>query len=176
MKLLSFDPSGNWGAKEGWGTTGWSVFIDGKLSHWGHIKAEKFITQEEYWAKHRDLIEMEYPETVLIESYKLFEHKAQSQSWSTLDTPALIGFLRMVCHDLLTPVVFQDPAQKAGVNDARLEKLGYLEKRGRSYYINNILTIIHERDSIRHGIYYYRYGKGKQELEAIKANNIEGLQ
>lgn len=175
MKLLSFDPSGNWGNQEGWGTTGWAVFVDGELKYWGTIKAADFTTQEEYWKTHRDLIECEFPDIVLIESYKLFEHKAKSQSWSTLDTPALIGFLRMVCFDLKTQVVFQDPAQKAGVNDARLVKLGYLEKRSTKYYIDNILTVIHERDAIRHGIYYYRYGKGKDDAQKIAADNPQGL-
>lgn len=165
MILLTFDPSGNF--HEGKGTTGYAVFQDGELIGFNDIKSEKCFTQEEYWAKHRNLIEGQQPDIVLIESYKLFEHKAQSQSWSALETPQLIGFLRMVCYDLNIPVVFQDPAQKAGVNDIRLTKLGYLEKRGDRYYVDGRLTNLHMRDAIRHGIYYYRYGKGKQDATVL---------
>ena len=160
MKVLSFDPSGNKGA-EGEGTTGWALFNDGKLEDFGDIKASDYDSQEEYWKFHRDLIMEQWPDVCVIESYRLFESKAQSQSWSTLDTPQLIGYMRMVCFDFKIPVVFQDPAQKAGVKDDRLVKLGYLEKANNRYYALGIMTNLHQRDAIRHGIYYHRYGKGK---------------
>lgn len=166
MKLLSFDPSGN--MHEGKGTSGWALFQDGKLAEFGHISAKDYNIQETYWDAHSNLIAELHPDGVLIESYKLFEHKAQSQSWSEVETAQLIGYLKMTCFHLYIPVAFQDPQQKQGVNDERLVKLGYFEKRGNRYYVDGKLAIIHERDAIRHGIYYYRYGKGKTD-EALNS-------
>lgn len=173
MKLLSFDPSGNF--HEGMGTTGFAIFNDGVLNWFGDIKSTKYDSQMKYWDAHVALIEREYPDIVLIESYKLFEHKAKSQSWSAMETPQLIGVMIYHCWRYGIPVVFQDPAQKAGVNDIRLEKLGYLEKRNGNYYVNNQLTNLHMRDAIRHGIYYYRYGKGKHDEQTIATSDTKGL-
>jgi hypothetical protein len=154
-------PSGNFGDKEGYGTTGYAIFEDGILKDFSYISAKDFDCIEAYWLAHEDLILSEGPDILLVESYKLFESKAKAQSWSTLDTPRLIGALMLACYKFHIPIVFQDPQQKQGVTDERLVKLGYFEKRGRYFYCNGRKTIIHERDSIRHGIYYFRYGKGK---------------
>jgi hypothetical protein len=173
MKLLSFDPAGNWGKKEGMGTTGYAVFVDGELEEFGSIKASDYPCIEAYWLAHENLILREWPDILLVESYKLFESKAQSQSWSTLDTPRLIGTMMMVAYKFNIHLVFQDPQQKQGVTDERLVKLGYFEKKGNRYYINGKPTIIHERDSIRHGIYYFRYGKGKQDATVLHQSGRE---
>jgi hypothetical protein len=171
MKLLSFDPAGNF--DEGKGTTGYAIFIDGELGEFGAIKASDYPCKEAYWLAHENLILREWPDLLLVESYKLFEHKAQSQSWSAMETPQLIGAMMMVAYKFNIPLVFQDPQQKQGVTDERLVKLGYFEKRGNRYYINGKPTIIHERDSIRHGIYYFRYGKGKQDATVLHQSSRE---
>jgi hypothetical protein len=163
MKLLSFDPSGNWGDKEGYGTSGWAVFEEGEVKEFGIIKAEDYPCIEAYWLAHEQLILKEWPDLLLVESYKLFESKAQSQSWSTLDTPRLIGTMMMVAYKFNIPILFHDPQLKQGVTDDRLVKLGYLEKKGNRYTYKGKSTVIHSRDAIRHGIYYFRYGKGKQD-------------
>jgi hypothetical protein len=164
MKTLVFDPSGNYGNKEGWGTSGYAIFIDGELADFHYISAKDYPCIEAYWLAHEDLILKEYPDLIIVESYKLFEHKAKSQSWSTLDTPRLIGTIMLLCYKFNIPLVFQDPQQKQGVTDERLVKLGYFEKKGRSYYCLDKKAIIHSRDAIRHGIYYFRYGKGKAHV------------
>jgi hypothetical protein len=173
MELLSFDPSGNFGKKEGFGTTGFARFVDGGLQDYGHISAKDYDCQEAYWQAHEDLILNVWPDILLVESYKLFEHKAQSQSWSTMDTPQMIGFIKMICYKFGITLVFQDPQQKQGVTDERLVKLGYFEKKGNRYYINGMPTIIHSRDAIRHGIYYFRYGKGKQDATVLHQSGRE---
>jgi hypothetical protein len=173
VKLLSFDPSGNF--LEGKGTTGYALFRNGHLDWFGDIKSTKYESKMKYWDAHIALIEKEYPDIVLIESYKLFEHKAKSQSWSELETPQMIGVMIYHCWRYGIPYVFQDPSQKQGVKDERLEKLGYLEKRNGNYYVEGQLTNLHMRDAIRHGIYYYRYGKGKHDLEEAATHNPKGL-
>lgn len=160
MRLLVFDPSGNMG-REGEGTTGWALFEDGELKDFGAIKSEEFDVQEEYWAAHRLLVSHMMPREVLMESYKLFAHKANAQSWSTMDTPQLIGFLRMYCWDRKIAVHFQDPQDKQRVTDPILVRMGVFEKKGNKHYCMGRPTVIHMRDAIRHGIFYYRWGKGK---------------
>lgn len=160
MRVLCLDPSGNY--KEGEGTTGWALFVNGKLVEFGRVKAEHYSSQEEYWVAVSGLSSEFCPDVVVCESYRLFEHKAKQQSWSELETPQLIGFLRIHCWYRSIKFVFQDPNDKIRVADEQLVKMGVLEKKGNKYYCLGRPTVIHERDAIRHGIFYHRYGKGKQ--------------
>jgi hypothetical protein len=160
MRILTWDPSGNF--HEGQGTSGWSLFEDRELKEFGDIEASDFTNQEEYWAEHFALIIEKTPDVVLCESYKLFGHKAKSQSWSALETPALIGYLRMACWTSGIKFEMQNPSDKVRVADDQLVKLGFFEKRGSKYYCQGRLTNLHIRDSIRHGVFFLRYGKGKQ--------------
>lgn len=159
-RVLCFDPSGNWG-KEGDGTTGWAVFEDGKLVNFGKIKAHEHFTQEEYWAAHADLINKLHPDLIVCESYNLQGNKALAQTGSSLDTPQLIGYLRMTAWHDQRQWVMQNPQDKQRVTDPILVRMGVFEKRGNKHYCNNRPTIIHQRDAIRHGIYYFNWGKGK---------------
>lgn len=160
MRVLCLDPSGNY--KEGEGTTGWALFVDGKLIEFGRVEAKHHPSQESYWAAISGLMSKFVLDTVVCESYRLFEHKAKQQSWSELETPQLIGHLRMACWYRNIKLVFQDPNDKVRVADEQLVKMGVLEKKGNKYYCLGRPTVIHERDAIRHGIFYHRYGKGKQ--------------
>lgn len=156
--ILAFDPSGNF--EEGRGTTGWSVFdSQGELGMFGEIKATECETAEEYWDKHLGLITDVEPSVVVCESFHLQPSKAKQQSWSALETPQLIGLLRWYCWDNNIPIVLQKPLIKQRFTDDVLEKMGVIEKRGSKYYIAGNLTNLHMRDSIRHGLYYKRYGK-----------------
>lgn len=158
-RVLVFDPSGNY--KEGEGTTGWAVFDSGELTDFGAIKSEDFKSQELYWTAHSQLISDMWPNTVLMESYHLFAHKAMQQSWSEMETPQLIGYLRMHCWHSNIEVHFQDPQDKVRVADPILVRMGVFEKKGNKHYCMGRPTVIHMRDAIRHGIFYHRYGKGK---------------
>lgn len=160
MRVLCLDPSGNY--KEGEGTTGWALFMNGELQFFGKVEAKNFPSQEAYWAAVSEAISKIFPDVVVCESYRLFEHKAKQQSWSELETPQLIGHLRMVCWYRNIKFIFQDPNDKIRVADEQLVKMGVLEKKGNKYYCLGRPTVIHERDAIRHGIFYHRYGKGKR--------------
>lgn len=158
-KVLCFDPSGNF--EEGSGTTGWASFIDGKLDWFGDFEAKKFSELENYWDSITDLIEALDPDEVVIEDYRLFGHKAKQQSWSALETPQLIGYMRMFCWQRDIKVIFQSPKDKVRVADPQLERLGIIQKEGNSYWCQGRKTNLHQRDAIRHGVFYHRYRKGK---------------
>lgn len=158
MKVLSFDPSGNF--NEGKGTTGYSLSLDGNMPHkLGDIKATDCLTKHSYWFAHRELIEKTFPDVVIIESYRLFGNKAKEQSGSSLETPQLIGYLEMVCYELSIPVVLQDPSTKQRHADDVLIKMGVLEKKGNKYYYRGEMTNLHQRDALRHDLYYNRRRK-----------------
>jgi hypothetical protein len=156
MKLLCLDPAGNWG-KEGFGTTGWSLFEDGELLDFGDIKAENFGEQEAYWEAVADLLYGN--EIVVCENYRLYGGaRGKAQINSTLDTPQLIGHLRIVCWKENIQFVQQSPAFKVRVADPQLVKMGVLTKKGTKHYCLNRPTNLHQRDAIRHGLYFLRYG------------------
>lgn len=167
VRIIVFDPSGNMGKNEGYGTSGYAVFDNGELKDWGIISSKDFETQEEYWDAHKQLLfrHIPYPHTVVCESYNLQGNKALSQTGSSLDTPQLIGFLRMVCWSEGIEWIFQHPQDKARVADPILVREGVFEQKGNRITCQGKPTVIHSRDAIRHGIYFHRYGKGKRRNE-----------
>jgi hypothetical protein len=154
-KVLSFDPSGNF--DEGQGTSGYAISLDGHLPHkLGDIKAGDYKTREAYWFAHRELIEKQFPDVVVIESYRLFGSKAKEQVGSSLETPMLIGYMQMVCYEMKIPVFLQDPTTKSRHADDVLVKAGVVEKKGIRYYYKGELTNLHQRDAMRHNLYYLK--------------------
>lgn len=158
-KVLVFDPSGNFSEREGKGSSGWAIFEDGELKDFGELTASYCGSLEEYFLQHEMTIDNKFPSTVVIESYKLQPSKSLQQSWSALETPQLIGYMRMVCWKRRLEVIFQDPKDKVRVNDDVLVHMGVLEQRGNRYYCQGRPTNLHMRDAIRHGVFFHRYGK-----------------
>jgi hypothetical protein len=157
MRVLCLDPSGNF--KEGDGTTGWALFEDGQLKDFGRVVSSKYSHAELYWLNVCELIPDIGVNKVVCESYKLFNHKAKQQAWSEMETPQLIGCIRLWCMQEQVDIIFQDPAQKVRVTDPILVHMGILEQKGNRYYALGRSTVIHERDSIRHGVFFHRYNK-----------------
>jgi hypothetical protein len=157
MKVLCFDPSGNY--NEGSGTTGWAYFEDGELIEFGTISATDSNSLEGYWSAHEQLIVVKQPNIVVCESFKLFAHKQKAQTWSQMETPQLIGYMRMMCWKRHVKMIFQSPSDKVRVADPILVKIGVLEMKGKNYYCNGKPTNLHIRDAIRHGIYFHKYNK-----------------
>lgn len=155
-RILVFDPSGNFSDREGKGTTGWALFNNDTLAEFGRIEAKDYDSVESYW--HTHLLEVP-TDTIVCESYKLQPGKAMQQSWSALETPQLIGYLRMTAWVNDIPFVFQDPSIKTRFSDEILVHMGIAEKRGGKHYIMGKPSVIHERDAIRHGLHYLKYGK-----------------
>jgi hypothetical protein len=165
MKLLSFDPSGNWG-KEGMGTTGFTLMEDGEIALLGEIKAKDYDSEVTYWQAHDDLITAEWPDHVIFEGYKLYNHKgkaASMQAHSELQTPQLIGVLKLACYSLKIPYSVQFASEvKTRWSESVLVNLGILEQRGKNYYWNGERTSQHKRDSMKHALHYWRYKRGSQ--------------
>lgn len=159
MKVLVFDPSGN--HKEGNGTTGWAMFLNGALLGFGEIKAADFKEPEAYWFEHDKLITKLRPDVVVYETYALQAGRAMQQSWSHLETPQLIGTIRMSCWAKGIKCVGQSPSIKPRFSDQVLVNIGVAEKRPGGHYIKGERTSMHIRDAIRHGLYYIRYGDKK---------------
>jgi hypothetical protein len=153
MNLIALDPSGNFG-KEGNGTTGICIIYDGEVSELRDIKAKDFDSQMEYFHEHTLYLDF----TVVYETYKLQAGKAMQQSWSTLDTPQLIGVIRHHCYIHSLKCIGQDPSIKPRWSDDYLVRKGYLEEKNGRYYFKGKMTNTHQRDSLRHALHYLKYG------------------
>lgn len=105
------------------------------------------------------------PDVVVIEDYKLFGHKSKQQIGSSLETPQLIGYLEMVCWKHNIPVVYQSPSSKGRHADDVLVKTGVLEKRGNKHYFDGKPTNLHQRDSLRHYLFFKKYGDHSRWIE-----------
>jgi hypothetical protein len=163
MKLLALDISGNF--KEGKGTTGLCMMMDGEPKWLDDIKADDFSSAEEYWADHEELIQTECPDHIVIEGYKLYNHKgmaAKTQANSDLETPQLLGFLKMVCYRMSIPYTIQYASDvKTRWSEDVLVRLGILEQKGNKYYFNGKSTVTHHRDALKHALHWDRYKKEK---------------
>lgn len=149
--ILSMDPSGSF--DEGKGTTGWCVLTHNKvLQVTGSISATKFFSVEEYWSQHLTIIDefmRKHPkETILvIEDYRLYASKADSQINSRMETCRLLGLIQWYCFFKNYPMVFQQAAEvKHRWEDHVVKKHIELPKINR-----------HELDSIRHALHYFTF-------------------
>jgi hypothetical protein len=159
VKIIALDPSGNF--KEGKGTTGICVMEDGVVTDLTVLKASDFDLAEEYWAAHEDYIQREWPDHLVFEGYKLYNHKgkeAKMQANSELETPQLVGILKHTCYRLDIPYTVQFASEvKSRWQEAILVHLGYLEAKGGKWYWKGKVTLPHHRDSLKHALHYWRY-------------------
>lgn len=161
--IVSFDPSGNF--KEGLGTTGIALLDShDDIKGVGEIHAGKFESAEEYWDRHIRYLEMlaivHFKLEMVIEGFRLYNHKRDQQVNSQFETPQLIGAIRLWCYQMKVPLTIQYASEvKTRWSDAVLEKAGYIYiKNGRRYLtatnepLNN-----HKTDALRHGLHYSKY-------------------
>ncbi len=164
MKLIAFDPSGNWG-KEGMGTTGIAIMLNGEVWKLDTIKAGDYKSEVEYWAAHEDYIMRELPDHIVFEGYRLYNHKgmsAKTQANSELPTSQLIGFIKMVCFRMDIPYTIQYAADvKTRWQESILVHLNILQQKGSRYYWQGQPTVTHTRDSLKHAIHWTRYKESK---------------
>jgi hypothetical protein len=67
----------------------------------------------------------------------------------------------MVCYEMNIPVFLQDPSTKSRHADDVLVKSGIIEKKGNKYYYRGELTNLHQRDSLRHELYFKKFNLKK---------------
>lgn len=156
-RLLSLDPGE---------TTGWSVWD----SHDNGTHYELFASgQLETWNKQAQistapcilpcvlnfprLLAQYEPDEVVLESYRVYEWKSESHSWSDVPTLRIIGSMETELHHKGLPYYFQTAQMaKNFCTDERLVEWGFW-KRGER----------HARDAMRHALYFIIFGpQGKQ--------------
>lgn len=165
--IIALDPSGNF--TEGNGTTG-VCELEGKLATVSDIHAGDYKKAEEYWNAHIEFLHnfLDYAKyskqvlEVVMEGYRLYGHKANTQTNSTLETPQMIGVIRYWCYMNNVPLKIQFAVEvKSRWSDSVLEKTGVIEIiNGRrkliasGQWLNN-----HKTDALRHALHYQKYGK-----------------
>ena len=164
MRILTIDPSGNHG-KEGMGTTGYAVIKNGVLEQLGELKASTYDTEVQYWNAHNGLIRLVCPDIIVMEGYRLYHHKgmkADSQANSELQTPQLIGVIKVCAWNMDIPLHIQFAAEvKTRWDEKVLVRKGILEQKNNRYYWNGRQTNNHMRDAIKHGMHYWRYKRNE---------------
>ena len=165
--IVALDPSGNF--TEGNGTTG-ICFMTDEITRVSDIHAGNYRLAEAYWEAHIENLQsfLAYANNkkiimkVVMEGYRLYGHKSDTQVNSTLETPQLIGVIRYWCYANNVPLKIQYAVEvKNRWSDSVLEKKGIIEKvNGRrklissGQWLNN-----HKTDALRHALHYQRYGR-----------------
>jgi hypothetical protein len=149
-RILAFDPSGNF--HEGKGTTGVAIAEGDQPISVGRIHAGDFKSAVEYW-------QADY---FVFECYRLYNHKgmaASTQANSILETPQLIGILKLTSHALKIPtqIYFAKDVKTRWSDDVLVNK-GLLVPQGDRLLFNGRPTVTHERDALRHLMHFIRYG------------------
>jgi hypothetical protein len=133
LNILSIDPGE---------TSAFAFFVEGNYWRSWHVRYEELSIhriKDEYppWA------EFDY---IIIESFRIYAHKAKSLTNDPMLTPKIIGKLEEWFKGY--KIVYQSASMAKGffTND-RLKEMGL--------YVKNK----HERDSIRHGLYFLYFGK-----------------
>jgi hypothetical protein len=155
MKKISLDISGNF--HEGKGTTGVAIEVDDFINL-SEISSKDYQSAEEYWDAHVELIQWLFPDQIIVEGYRLYHHKGQSasaQAKSILETPQLLGVVRITAYQFHIPLEIQYAAEvKTRWNEDLLVRKGYLEKKGNKYYYKGEITSPHKRDALKHLLHF----------------------
>lgn len=165
MVTIAIDPSGNF--EEGRGHTGMATINDSDYSTITvkSINAKDFETRHEYWHTVRAEISryvfLKIPVQVVIESYVV---RANGFTTGKMpETAMLIGVLTFYCEQHSIPVYFQAPSQaKARFKDNLLPSyIPNLVYSGKYYYLGSQKLNDHERDALKHLLYFKRYKEYK---------------
>jgi len=169
-RLLCLDPGE---------TTGWAVFVDGFLTDWGQsptviLSTDKGANQGEKilnWPILYSLFADTNPKQVICEDYKVYAHKLDQHTYSSVYTLRLIGGIDMLCalgwgsYPIPVPISYQMAAQHKGfVTDEKLKEWDMWRP-----------GMKHSRDAIRAGIYFLLFTNIKQSrlnTEIVASNLI----
>lgn len=158
-RLLALDPGH---------TTGWSLFVDGKLVDSGQcdtvINRRGQNEGDISWTAVNRLFFETRPDVVVCEDYRVYAHKLDRHTNSQVLTLRIIGALEYICflgypnkdgctHDSV-PITYQMAATAKGFcDDKKLKDWGFYDVAQR-----------HSRDSIRHAVYYLLFDKELPKL------------
>jgi len=127
------------------------------LTNWGQIATVVTNGKQKQidWRALVKLFIQVKPTCVVCEDYKIYAHKLERHTFSSVETLRLIGGIDMLCKlNILQclngifvdtiPIAYQMAFQGKGfATDARLKEWGFWKE-----------GMKHSRDAIRHGIYY----------------------
>jgi hypothetical protein len=121
-------------------TTGYAVFRAGVLKASGQFRVDPTTL-----AKFHSLMSHYKPDLLVVENYRVYQHKLKQHANSTVPTIQYIGAIRSFAQLLGIPIVFQWAFQAKGFGtDYRLRELGLYQPNRR-----------HANDAIRHAVYWY---------------------
>lgn len=102
-------------------------------------------------------------DVIVCENFRLYQHKAQAQVHSLLETPRIIGALEYMAWQKLVPIYFQMAVDvKKRFSDELLLKDGTLTKEKNGLYFKEIKTNDHMRDAMRHFYYFVKFRLKKE--------------
>lgn len=166
MLTLAIDPSGNF--EEGKGHTGIARIVD---DDWASVRtqsinAKDFETRHQYWSAIKKVIQDLHlagvRTQVVIESYVTRSNGFTIGKMP--ETAMLIGVLVYFCEMYKIPVYFQSPSQaKVRFKDELLVKhIPDLERKATGkYYHKGVVMNDHERDALRHLLFFKKYKEFK---------------
>lgn len=161
MLTLAIDPSGNF--TEGKGHTGVAGIKDNDWStvFTKSVNASDYESRFEYWTAVKKIIQdyviEKTPIQVVIESYVV---RANGFTTGKMpETAMLIGVLVYFCEMSGVPVYFQSPSQaktrfRDGLIPTYIPQMTVDKNR---YYLGKKLTNDHERDALKHLLFFKRY-------------------
>lgn len=182
--ILAIDPSGNY--YEGHGTTGYCLIdYDTNIIAAGRLAAIDYDSPEEYWNAHTELIKKysskyEHRLMIVMEDYKLYKSKSNSQVNSKMETCRLIGLLQWFCWYVGQEYILQSASQvTTRWSDKVLYKEKIIVKQGNKilHYPSNVpLTLCHTRDAFRHALHYAMFKNRYKEPPKYSSNNYHRRQ
>lgn len=160
--ILALDPSGAY--FEGKGTTGWCVYNCDMncISLAGFLEAKRYETRLGYWDAHLNLLQKYYKRYgdklhIVIEDYRLYANRADSQINSRMETCKLIGILQYYCelHDISYNMQLAVEVKNRWTNEILLHKR-LIVQSGKKLALPDKKTEInkHACDAIRHAVHY----------------------
>lgn len=166
MITLTIDPSGNF--NDGKGHTGIAGMSDNAWStvFTKSINAKDFDSRYDYWTAVKNVIYDVFKTgtsvQVVIESYVM---RANGFTIGKMpETAMLIGVLAYFCEEHGIPYYFQNPSQaKTRFKDELLEKYipGLTVNDKNRYFLKGKSVNDHERDALKHLLFFKRYKEYK---------------
>jgi hypothetical protein len=129
-RLLALDPGE---------TCGYALFILGKLQESGQQPCGELPAKGI-----QELFDKYYPTHVVAEDYRIYQHKTDSHTWSSLFTPRLLGMIELLCYQKTIKLEWlMASTHKGFCTDTKLRDWG-LWLRGKQ----------HARDAVRIGCFH----------------------
>lgn len=134
-RLLALDPGGE---------TGWTLFTNGNIDKVGQTPGYDHKTEVIDWESMETLLDSINPTHIVCENYKIYAHKLDQHTFSSVPTLRIIGMIDFWAWKNKVPIEYQMAQQAKGFcTDDKLKKWGLWQKGMR-----------HSRDAIRHACYY----------------------